>query len=290
MGKYVKSKWIENDETGEFDHLELEAAADIPKFGVRKGTPGGWIASEDNFPNAETFWVGPGSKVMDDAKICDDTLIDGESMISDYAIVGGGGTVVSNSVVNGFAKITDGASVYDSSIDDRCVLKGQGTIVRNAELCGNVTVFGGAQILGWDEYPQLRIFSGSFGDNALVRGPQDFCCLDTGWGSFTVYASRDDIPWICAYDGGNGNILLHGTGTVDEFFDFVSEAKDGLDVKSGCFALDKTEFWTDSDIHGTLNFIETIVRAAAQEISNAMERTGCRRQEYPEEAPMEPGL
>lgn len=78
---------------------QIKAVRDIPRFGVKAGDLGGFIAKETNLSQDGDCWVGRGGYILDNAVVKGDVLVKGK--VRDDAQVEGTVCVGYNSIVEG---------------------------------------------------------------------------------------------------------------------------------------------------------------------------------------------
>lgn len=121
----------------------------IRSFGeVKKGTIGGFIASEKNLSQKGTCWVHDDAKVANKGKVFEDAQI--------Y----NGVKVINNGKVYGNAKIRNGVL-----IDNNVRVYGNADITGLSLITHNVRIYGNAKIVNTLLYNETRVF-----DNAYLNG------------------------------------------------------------------------------------------------------------------------
>ena len=206
----------------------IEALKD---FGVVKaGELGGYIESENNLSFDGEAWVCENAEVFDDARICNDALINGNARIYGNAIVSNKATVGGNALIYGNALICDEACVYDKAyvygnvlvcnntiIRGNAVVSGNARIEGNALICENARVYGNVMIRG-----NATIYSNAvLGDNVIIEKDTDWFTVGPigSRNGFTTFALNKDksIYVFCGYFHGN----------IDEFEKAVEETHKG---------------------------------------------------------------
>ena len=206
----------------------IEALKD---FGVIKaGELGGYIESENNLSFDGEAWVCENAEVFDDARICNDALINGNARIYGNAIVSNKATVGGNALIYGNALICDEACVYDKAyvygnvlvcnnaiIRGNAVVSGNARIEGNALICENARVYGNVMIRG-----NATIYSNAvLGDNVIIEKDTDWFTVGPigSRNGFTTFALNKDksIYVFCGYFHGN----------IDEFEKAVEETHKG---------------------------------------------------------------
>ena len=206
----------------------IEALKD---FGVIKaGELGGYIESENNLSFDGEAWVCENAEVFDDARICNDALINGNARIYGNAIVSNKAAVGGNALIYGNALICDEACVYDKAyvygnvlvcnnaiIRGNAVVSGNARIEGNALICENARVYGNVMIRG-----NATIYSNAvLGDNVIIEKDTDWFTVGPigSRNGFTTFALNKDksIYVFCGYFHGN----------IDEFEKAVEETHKG---------------------------------------------------------------
>ena len=206
----------------------IEALKD---FGVIKaGELGGYIESENNLSFDGEAWVCENAEVFDDARICNDALINGNARIYGNAIVSNKATVGGNALIYGNALICDEVCVYDKAyvygnvlvcnnaiIRGNAVVSGNARIEGNALICENARVYGNVMIRG-----NATIYSNAvLGDNVIIEEDRDWFTVGPigSRNGFTTFALNKDksIYVFCGYFHGN----------IDEFEKAVEETHKG---------------------------------------------------------------
>ena len=206
----------------------IEALKD---FGVVKaGELGGYIESENNLSFDGEAWICENAEVFDDARICNNALINGNARIYGNAIVSNKATVGGNALIYGNALICDEVCVYDKAyvygnvlvcnnaiIRGNAVVSGNARIEGNALICENARVYGNVMIRG-----NATIYSNAvLGDNVIIEKDTDWFTVGPigSRNGFTTFALNKDksIYVFCGYFHGN----------IDEFEKAVEETHKG---------------------------------------------------------------
>ena len=212
----------------------IEALKD---FGVVKaGELGGYIESENNLSFDGEAWVCENAEVFDDARICNDALINGNARIYGNAIVSNKAAVGGNALIYGNALICDEACVYDKAyvygnvlvcnnaiIRGNAVVSGNARIEGNALICENARVYGNAMIRGNALVCGNATIYGNavLDDNVIIEKDTDWFTVGPigSRNGFTTFALNKDksIYVFCGYFHGN----------IDEFEKAVEETHKG---------------------------------------------------------------
>ena len=90
---------------------------------VNKGDIGGYIESEDNLSQEGNCWVEGDSfvtdnaKVMGDAVVCSNSVLADNAVIKDHAFVGDNTTLRGDSMLSDYASVGGGAEYKDITLD-----------------------------------------------------------------------------------------------------------------------------------------------------------------------------
>ena len=172
-----KKKYVLTDETIEYRGHKLYRIKAIKSFsGVRKGSLGGWVESEDNLSQEGDCWIFNEAKVFRNAK------------------------------VSGNVKVSENACIYGNA-----VIFGYVVISGHAEVYGNVHIYGNVSI---SEY--VKIFGSlSINGHACFRGdaniklPSDYTVFENIWNISDYFTwTRSNNMWAGHYFYGTGNELI----------------------------------------------------------------------------------
>lgn len=95
--------------------FQIQAVRDFGED-IKTGDLGGFIQSEANLSHEGLAWVVRGSKVFGNARVFDDALITGASIVRDNAQVCGRAVVVGYSCISGNAIVYDDAFIVGSEV------------------------------------------------------------------------------------------------------------------------------------------------------------------------------
>lgn len=169
-----KKKYILTDETIEYRGHRLYRIKAIKSFsGVRKGSLGGWVESEDNLSQEGDCWIFNEAKVFRRAK------------------------------VSGGVKVLENACIYGNA-----VIFGYVVIHGNAEVYGNVRIYGNVSISGYVKiFGRLSINGyACFRGDAIVKLPSDFTVFENIWNTSNYFTwTRSNNMWEVGHD-------FYGTG------------------------------------------------------------------------------
>ncbi len=110
----------------------LLCSTDLRNKWVNPGDLGGYIESEANLDQKGKCWVydstivAENARIMDDAVVGGNSLIQGNAIVKNRAIVDDGCMITGNAVIGGYARVLD-----KSTITDNCVLELNSSAVRS---------------------------------------------------------------------------------------------------------------------------------------------------------------
>lgn len=158
------NKYILTDETIEYHGHKLYRIKAIKSFnGIRKGSLGGWVESEDNLSQEGDCWILHEAKVFRKAKVS------GNAKINDNACVYG------NAVIFGYVVISGNAKVYG-----------------NVHIYGNVSISGYAKIFGSLSINGYACIRG----NAVVKLVSDYAVFENIWSTSNYFTwTRSNNMW-----------------------------------------------------------------------------------------------
>lgn len=220
MKKYeiVAERHIEVPEKG-VSLFQIRALRDIPRWNVRAGNFGGWIASEENLSQQGDCWVREDAYVADFAHVAGNALIGKGALVRDYAHVGGNARVSGERTWIGDSAIVDGgAEVLDGIVEDNAAVHG-GAEVIDARVGGQAELYDAVAVCN-SAYVRDVALRGT----AEISGPVDIAhwtdyvhygpMWDDGYG-ITFYRTRSGQLWI-AHPGYHG---LLGSSPISRWED-----------------------------------------------------------------------
>lgn len=193
-------KYELTNDTVEFDGVTLYRIRALRDSGgtnaFKKGDLGGYIEREHNLSHEGDSWVSDNAIVLDNARVQEDGYVSFEAVVRDgstvrhSASVGGSVRISEGATITGLARVTGEAKVTgDVTISGRCFVYG------NAEIKGNSGVIKGEAKIGFDaQITENQVFT--------VTG------LDGGNDTFTAYRLSN---------GGIGCTHKLFEGTLEEF-------------------------------------------------------------------------
>ena len=136
------NKYILTDETIDYHGHKLYRIKAIKSFnGIRKGSLGGWVESEDNLSQEGDCWILHEAKVFRNAKVSEN------AKVKDNACIYG------NARVRGSAKISGNAEVYGNvCIYDYVSISGYAKVFGSISICGYAEIRGDAEIKFTNDY------------------------------------------------------------------------------------------------------------------------------------------
>ena len=140
MRRYFSSGQCRN--TAEFIY-RIRALRDIPRYGVKAGDLGGWIAHEYNLSQEGDCWVS------DDAIVCDDSRIFENALAANHTRVYGEARVFGNATLRDEARVCSHARVFgDAKARDKCYIGDCAQVFGNTIIFGESRIDHGAQVFG----------------------------------------------------------------------------------------------------------------------------------------------
>jgi hypothetical protein len=172
-----KKKYILTNETIEYCGHRLYRIKAIKSFsGIRKGSLGGWVESEDNLSQEGDCWI------FDDAKVFRKAKVSGNAKINDSACIYG------NAVISGYVVISGNAKVYGNV----CIY-GNVSISEYAKIFGSISINGYACIRG----------------DAVIKLPSDYAVFENIWGVSNYFTwTRSNNMWAVGCFYGTGQELI----------------------------------------------------------------------------------
>ena len=195
----MDKKYELTDDTIEVDGSTLYRIRAVRDFGlVRKGSLGGYIATEKNLSHDGHAWV------YDNARVYGNALVVGNAWICDNACVCGNANVRDRAYVGDDAHVCDNALVF-----------GNAWVIDNAYICNDACIYNNAHI-----YDNARVSSATIygdariGSDAIIEGTEDYMM-------FGPFGSRNETTTI--YHTANGAKVICGCfhGTLSSFRDKV---------------------------------------------------------------------
>lgn len=95
---------------------QIYALVDIPEHGVKKGSIGGYIESENNLSHEESCWLREDAEVSGESVVRENAIVDSESVIRGRSLIGKDVKVENNSVIDN-STILNGVKVNNAAID-----------------------------------------------------------------------------------------------------------------------------------------------------------------------------
>ena len=130
------NKYILTDESIEYCGHRLYRIKAIKSFnGIRKGSLGGWVESEDNLSQEDDCWIFDEAKVFRKAKVSghvkvlENACIYGNAVVFGYVVISGNAKVYGNVRIYGNVSISDYAKIFGSlSINGYACIRGDANI------------------------------------------------------------------------------------------------------------------------------------------------------------------
>jgi carbonic anhydrase/acetyltransferase-like protein (isoleucine patch superfamily) len=135
--------------------------------GIKKGTLGGFVASENNLSHDDNCWIYYDATVYGNARVLDNAIVSNNVKIFDSALICDNAVIYDDAQICGRAKISDNAAVYNNA-----------QIFGNAKICDYTKVYGDAAVSGRSFiYGSARVYGNAIvcdsaivGDNARIYG------------------------------------------------------------------------------------------------------------------------
>ena len=171
-------KYILTDETIEYHGHKLYRIKAIKSFnGIRKGSLGGWVESEDNLSQEDDCWILHEAKVFRKAKVSEN------AKVKDNACIYG------NACVRGSVKISGNAEVY-----------GNVCIYDYVSISGYAKIFGSISING---YACIR-------GNAVIKSTNDYTVFENIYSTSRYFTwTRSNNMWAVGCFYGTGKELIN---------------------------------------------------------------------------------
>lgn len=178
---------------------------------VKRGDLGGWVENEHNLSQFGICWIYDNAKLYNEAMIhgnsviTDNAQVFGHAKVYDYSRIGDNSMVYGSAKIGGYATILANATIFECS-----------TVNGNAKICGCSKVCGSVDILG----------------DAIIKSSDDYITItgfDTKTGTLTFYRCINDIICVTCdnflhYD----NVKLRNC-PMDEFRAWINKTKTGND-------------------------------------------------------------
>lgn len=172
-----KKKYILTDETIEYCGHKLYRIKAIRSFsGVRKGSLGGWVESEDNLSQEDDCWI------FDEAKVFRKAKVSGHVKVKDNACIYG------NAVIFGYVVISGNAKVYG-----------------NVHIYGNVSISDYAKIFGSLSINGYACIRG----DANIKLTNDYAVFENIWNTSNFTWTRSNNMWAANHFYGTGEELIN---------------------------------------------------------------------------------
>jgi len=186
----------------------IRALIDIPRHGVKAGDLGGRVQSESNLSHEGDCWIEQGGGACQSARIKGNAILQGRSIVSDYARVSG------SAIINSSA-LYENSFISGNAVVTSCCAQGSSVIRGNARIKG-LFLKGRCNLYGdtFIEIPKGYINSvidlqGEYNEkNSLAQGPA---------------LSSDN--WSLALKTPDGIIVTTGCfrGTLDEYLRAIED-------------------------------------------------------------------
>ena len=179
MKKYELLK----DDTIQLANKTLYRIKAIKNFGgIKAGTLGGYIQSEDNLSHDGNAWVRDNAVVCDKAIVRDSAVICCDAEIRDNAVIRDNAWICNNARICDNAIIRDSAWICNNArIRDNAIIRDSAMIRGNAEICDNAIIRdsamirGNARICGKRDYIYFRGFGSEYRHTTMYRTDVEIC-------------------------------------------------------------------------------------------------------------------
>lgn len=221
MKKYVLIKIEEGKNIGLF---RVKALKDFA--GIKKGTVGGYVESEDNLSQEGECWVAGDAIVFEKARVFGNAVVFGNARVFGHARVFGNARVYENARVNGEARVFGEAHVMgnacvheEAHVYGDAVVHGDACVYGEARVRGDARVYGVARVRG----------------DARVCSMKDYLVFKNWWSSGRYFTwTRSNNLWSVGCFLGTGSELVKKAFEDSELsgreyeriVNYVSEIKD----------------------------------------------------------------
>lgn len=154
--------------------VRIRALRDIERYGVKAGDLGGVLASEANLSQYGECWVRKGAKVLGEARIIEDAIVEAGATVLGESQVRGE-AFVDNSVLRGHCTVFEEAKVFNSFVSEDATIGGNASIT-GSTISGSPLIHDSAYVwkslitdriqLGGD----TQVYDSKLQDNGLLRG------------------------------------------------------------------------------------------------------------------------
>lgn len=149
--------------------FQIIALRDIPRHGITAGDRGGFVQNKDNLSQDGDCWISVDSKVINDARVKDNALINGSCSIEDKVEVKG------DSLVKGICNLKGRVVVSGNTrIRGTVYIDGTTTLTDNVLIEGIVNILGRGYIAGAACIKGGNYFDLFIGQNALLENSSDY--------------------------------------------------------------------------------------------------------------------
>lgn len=149
--------------------FQIVALRDIPRHGITAGDRGGFVQNKDNLSQDGDCWISVDSKVINDARVKDNALINGSCSIEDKVEVKGDSLVQGICILRGRIVVSGNTKIRGSVYVD-----GTTVITGNTTIEGIVNIFGRGHISGTTYIKGGTHFDLFIGQNALLENSSDY--------------------------------------------------------------------------------------------------------------------
>lgn len=158
---------------------------------IRVGEQGGLVSGSQNLSQEGGCWIGQNARVTGRVRVLDDAYVTYEAVVDGNGFIGGTAYVGGDVRASGQFEISGNAQVVDSA-----KLNGDGISLSNNVVVGEKAVIGAQARLGGDVYvigeanlSNVSLNYGRFGGRMRIRNFSDFLVVATRWGALMLAKS-----------------------------------------------------------------------------------------------------
>ncbi len=177
----IKKYSLTNDKKNIDRHTVYRIIAEKDFNGIKKGTLGGYVESDNNLSHDGKCWIYDNAKVFGDACIHDNAKVCGNSQVYGNASIRGNAKVYGNVCIHDNAILYGNAEVYGNAIlYGNAEVYGNAHVYENAKIYGNANVYGNAHV-----YENAKIYgnanvygNGSVSQDMWINSASVCCSLE----------------------------------------------------------------------------------------------------------------
>ena len=192
-----------------YDLIKIEDGKNIGLFrvkalkdfaGIKMGTVGGYVESEDNLSQEGECWVADDAIVFGNARVFGNAFVFGNARVYENA------RVYCEARVSGNARVHEEARVYENAfVFGNARVRGVARVYGDAGVYGDACVRGGALVFGDARvYGEARVRG-----DAIVRSMKDYLVFKNWWSSGRYFTwTRSNNLWSVGCFLGTGSELV----------------------------------------------------------------------------------